>query len=146
MVVDYTGGYCQLHGYYWQGTLCPMCANAAAFIHITTSTSVAKPQERPAGSPAFHALLDELRDLHERKNRGYAGHSDDPFANFRQCETFGISATDGVITRMSDKYSRLQSLWADASNEQVGESVKDTLMDLAAYALILICLMREQNT
>lgn len=99
-----------------------------------------------AASAEFLNLLDELRELHIKKNAGYAGHSADPFANFRQCEAFGISATDGVITRMSDKWSRLQSLWADASNEQVGESIRDTLMDLSAYALILICLLEEKQT
>jgi hypothetical protein len=30
-------------------------------------------------------------------------------------------------------------------NEQVGENIKDTLMDLAAYALIAICLLEEQE-
>jgi hypothetical protein len=60
------------------------------------------------------------------------------------CEQFGITATDGVITRMSDKWSRLQALWHDRSNDQVGESITDTLMDLSAYSLILICLLNEQ--
>jgi hypothetical protein len=96
-----------------------------------------------AGSPRFYALLNELADLHDRKNAGYAGHSADPFSNFRQCEAFGIAATDGVITRMSDKWSRLQSLWQNADNDRVGESIKDTLMDLAAYSLILVCLLEE---
>ena len=30
-------------------------------------------------------------------------------------------------------------------NEMVGESLDDTLFDLAAYALIAICLRRENN-
>jgi hypothetical protein len=98
-----------------------------------------------AGSPEYLKLLDDMRDLHQRKNAGYAGHSNDPWINFRQCEAFGITAVDGVITRMSDKWSRLQSLWKDASNEQVGESIADTLMDLSAYALILICLLNENT-
>ncbi len=98
-----------------------------------------------AGSPEYLKLLDDMRDLHIRKNAGYAGHSTDPWCNFRQCEAFGISAVDGVITRMSDKWSRVQSLWKDKNNEQVGESVEDTLMDLAAYSLILVCLLRESD-
>jgi hypothetical protein len=70
-----------------------------------------------------------MRDLHISKNAGYAGAgASDPWSNFRQCEQFGIAAVDGVITRMSDKWSRIQSLWKDKSNEQVGESVEDTLL------------------
>ena len=30
-------------------------------------------------------------------------------------------------------------------NEQVGENIKDTLMDLASYSLIAICLLNEQE-
>lgn len=131
------------------GDYCPTCAFGMGHVNITTTT-ITKPasneeNEAPAGSPAFHALLDELRDLHERKNAGYAGHSTDPFVNFRQCEAFGIKATNGVITRLSDKWSRLQALWADAGNEQVGESIRDTLLDMSAYALILICLLEETD-
>ena len=98
-----------------------------------------------AGSPDYLRLLEYMGDLHVRKNAGYAGHSNDPWSNFRMCESFGIPAVDGVITRMSDKWSRIQSLWKDKSNDQVGESLEDTLMDLAAYSLILICLLREKS-
>lgn len=99
------------------------------------------------GSPEYLSLLDEMRDLHIRKNTGYAAASptNDPWYNFRQCGFFGIPVTDGVVTRMSDKWSRLQSLWRNPERELVGESVEDTLMDLAAYSLILICLLREQK-
>jgi hypothetical protein len=90
-------------------------------------------------------LTQLMADLHRRKNAGYAGHSDDPWINFRCCEAFGIDACNGVITRLSDKWSRLQSLWCDPNNEQVGEAVEDTLLDFAAYSLILICLLREAD-
>lgn len=89
--------------------------------------------------------LTEMADLHKRKSVGYVGDNVDNWANFRMCEAFGIKATDGVITRMSDKWSRIQSLWQKPENDQVGESIKDTLMDLAAYSLILICLLEEQS-
>lgn len=110
------------------------------------NTSRQMQYEQPeSGSPEYLNLLDEMRDLHIRKNTGYAAAGDgDPWYNFRQCEKFGISSADGVITRMSDKWSRLQSLWLDSNNDMVGEPIEDTLMDLAAYSLILICLRREK--
>ena len=97
-------------------------------------------------SPDYLKLLDDMRDLHNRKNSGYAGQSNDPWINFRECELFGITSADGVITRMGDKWSRLRSLWRNPANDQVNEPITDTLMDLAAYALILVCLLQEKDT
>jgi hypothetical protein len=98
------------------------------------------------GSPEYLELLEEMKDLHIRKNTGYAAAGNgDPWYNFRQCGFFGIPVTDGVVTRMSDKWSRLQSLWKNPDRNLVDEPIEDTLMDLAAYSLILICLLREQK-
>lgn len=96
-------------------------------------------------SPEYLALLDKMKDLHQRKNAGYSGDDPDPWLNFRQCEDFGISAEQGVITRMSDKWSRFRSLWRKPEHDQVGEAIEDTLMDLAAYSLVLICLLEERK-
>ena len=59
------------------------------------------------GDPRFYKLLEEIAELHSRKNHDYTP-SGDPLANFRMCEKFGIPAWKGVLTRMSDKWSRLQ--------------------------------------
>lgn len=91
-------------------------------------------------------LLEDMRTLHIKKNAGYAGQDNpDAWANFRMSEAIGVSALDGCLVRMSDKYIRVTNLRKDPTNEQVGESLDDTLMDLAAYALIAICLRREQK-
>lgn len=98
------------------------------------------------GSPEYLKLLADMRDLHIAKNAGYAGAgNEDPWANFRMSEAFGVEPFKGVLTRMSDKYIRITNLVKDPSNERVGESLDDTLMDLAAYALIAICLRRERE-
>lgn len=96
-------------------------------------------------SKRYMELLDQMKDLHVRKNAGYAGDSLDPWANFRMCETFGVSAFYGCLVRLSDKYIRVTNLVKNPINEQVGENIKDTLFDLAAYALIAICLLEEQK-
>lgn len=91
------------------------------------------------------SVIERAKDMHVRKNAGYAGATNpDPWANFRLSEAFGISPFDGVLVRMSDKYIRVTNLRSDASNEQVGESIWDTLFDLAAYALIADCLLEEE--
>jgi len=95
------------------------------------------------GDPHYIELLDRMKDLHQKKNAGYAGDSEDRWVNFRASEDFGISAFLGTLLRMSDKWVRITNLVKNPKNEMVGESIKDTLMDLAAYALIAICLMDE---
>lgn len=99
-----------------------------------------------AGSPRYLALLEEAKDLHIRKNAGYAGADNpDAFANFRMSEAFGVSALDGCLVRMSDKYIRITNLRKNPANDRVNESIRDTLLDLSAYALIAVCLLEEQE-
>ena len=89
-------------------------------------------------------VIDNAKALHIAKNAGYAGADNpDPWANFRMCEVFGITAYDGVLVRLSDKYIRTQNLRKDPTNERVGESLLDTLADLGAYCLIGICIAEE---
>lgn len=95
-------------------------------------------------SKAYLDLLHRMEDLHIRKNAGYAGaDNQDAWANFRMSQAFGVSPFLGCLVRMSDKYIRVTNLLKNPDNEQVGENLKDTLMDLAAYALIAICLLEE---
>lgn len=95
-------------------------------------------------SPDYIKLLEEMQDMHRRKNAGYAGADNpDTWANFRQCEAFGVPAHIGCAVRLSDKFIRLTNLIKDMNNDQLGESLEDTCLDLAAYALIEICLYRE---
>lgn len=97
-------------------------------------------------SQEFLDLLDSMRATHEAKNAGYSGVGNpDPWANFRMAETFGVSSFKGCLIRMSDKFIRLANVIRNPANEQVSESVEDTLIDLANYAIIAICLWREQN-
>lgn len=92
----------------------------------------------------FLELLDQIRDTHIRKSAGYAGaNNPDTWANFRLSEDFGVPAFIGCLVRLSDKFKRVANLVKDSNNDQVGESIKDTLIDLASYCLIAICLFEE---
>lgn len=93
----------------------------------------------------YQKLLDDIVDLHNRKNAGYSGDSGDPFFNFKQSLLLGITPFKGCLVRMTDKFSRIISLTSNPDNEKVGESIMDTLMDLAVYALIAICLYLEER-
>lgn len=49
------------------------------------------------------------------------------------------------MVRMSDKWIRITNLVKNPSFDKVGEAIEDTLMDLASYALIAICILKEKN-
>ncbi len=88
-----------------------------------------------------------MERIHNAKNAGYAGaDNEDALANFRMSERLGISAFMGCLVRITDKFIRITNLARKLSNEQVGESIKDTLIDLANYCLIAICLYEEEET
>lgn len=95
------------------------------------------------GSPEYLKLLGDMADLHKRKSAGYAGQGGDPWSNFREASSLGSDPFTGVLIRISDKWSRIKSLKQNPANDQVNESIRDTLLDLSAYALIAICLLDE---
>lgn len=101
---------------------------------------------RTTGRERFHQLTKAMDDLFDRKNAGYAGQENpDPWANFRHAERLGIPASTGVLVRISDKFSRLQSLTRDPGNDRVGETKIDTAFDQAVYSLIYICILEEEE-
>ena len=98
-----------------------------------------------AYSQEYIDLLERMKQLHKDKNAGYAGDSEDPWANFRECTKFGITVEQGIVTRILDKYMRFKSLWNNPDNDKVGESLDDTLLDLMSYIGILLTIRAEKK-
>ena len=94
-------------------------------------------------SQTFHDVLDEMSELHDRKQSDY-GRKDDPFANIRASEDFGIDGWVGAIIRANDKMRRLQK--AAGGSTLTNETVEDSLLNLAVYAAIGLVLYRETQT
>jgi hypothetical protein len=99
---------------------------------------------RHPGSKRFHALLQELADLHDMKQKDY-GTAADPFANVRAAEEFGLPAWMGAGIRINDKVQRLKSLQKNGSLVDTHDSIEDTFKDLAVYAIIGLCLYEEER-
>lgn len=97
---------------------------------------------RRAGDPRLHKLLDEIGDLHDRKQEDY-GTDSDPFANVRSSRDWGITPWVGALNRAGDKFKRLQK--AARGGSLSNEGVEDSMMDLAVYALIGLVLYREEQ-
>ena len=81
------------------------------------------------------AVTDVLRDTLIRKDRDYG----ESFA--RQFDKYGMLS--GII-RIEDKFRRLENLVGGAE-ANVDESVEDTLLDLAGYALLCVVELRKVN-
>ncbi|OAI41836.1 hypothetical protein AYO40_06985 [Planctomycetaceae bacterium SCGC AG-212-D15] len=90
--------------------------------------------------PGFLAILDEIRAMHVRKSADY-GNEEDVFANIRAAERFGVPGWLGAVLRGNDKMARIQSFAANGN--LANESLEDSLLDLANYAIIALAIMRE---
>lgn len=98
--------------------------------------------ERHPNSARFHELLKELADLHDRKQADY-GRGDDPFANVRASEEWGVTPWVGAMIRLNDKVRRLQSL---IQNGQLkNETADDSFRDIAVYAIIALVLFEQEG-
>ena len=96
-----------------------------------------------SGHPIFYELLEEMARIHSIKNQDYG--DGNPLGNFMESEGLGIPAFQGILVRMSDKWSRIKSL---VKKERMlgkvkDESIEDTLIDLANYAILAIVIRRE---
>ena len=84
----------------------------------------------------FKKLTAEMADLYEEKNRNYGNSFDKSLDE------------DGLLVskiRLGDKFNRFSSLLKQQSNGTSDESIKDTLIDLANYAIMSIIWMENQK-
>ena len=97
------------------------------------------------GHPRFYELLEEIAELHARKNSDYAT-NEEPLSNLKRCERIGIPAWKGIIVRLEDKWDRIEKLAVKGEPSVVEETIIDTLKDSAVYALLCIVLLEESKT
>lgn len=74
-------------------------------------------------------LTDEIIDIYKAKNKDYGDSFSDSF------EEFGITS---AVVRMNDKMNRIKSLAKSDDRQVKDESLRDTLVDLANYALMTV--------
>ena len=99
--------------------------------------------EKRYGHPDFYKLLETMAQVHSDKNHDYAGEGD-PLRNFKASERMGIEPWVGVAVRMCDKFTRFENFIKQRELHVKDETIDDTLIDLANYALICILLRRNK--
>lgn len=77
----------------------------------------------------FKQIAHNLALLYEKKNNAYGNSFGDTF------QRLGIIS---AVTRISDKYNRLCNLATHPDIDNLGESIEDTLMDLASYSIMTL--------
>jgi len=96
---------------------------------------------------AFHqACCDRMVAITKEKNADYTGGNNDPFANFRLTDHFGVASVEqGFFTRMTDKFSRIASFIKKGVLLVKDETVEDTLLDLANYCILFAGYLRSKR-
>lgn len=75
-------------------------------------------------------IIEEISKLHDKKNNDYGG------AYYEMLDECGTAAGSGIIY---NKSRRLANLIKDKTEQMVNdESIEDTLLDLASYAIMTL--------
>lgn len=82
----------------------------------------------------FNTILEEMADLYAKKNSDYGDSFGDNF------NKFGLIS---AVVRMSDKLNRIEN--AIHTDYQVDEKLRDTLIDLANYAIMTILELEKET-
>ena len=84
----------------------------------------------------FKEIADSLCRLYEMKNRCYNNSFGDTY------KKLGIIS---AVTRISDKYNRLCNLATHPDIDNLGESIEDTLKDMASYCIMTLIEMKNES-
>ena len=84
----------------------------------------------------FCAICDRMADLYEKKNKDYGG------AFSEEVEESGWGYATGLL---GNKVRRIKHLLLKNTRPEVDESIEDTLIDLANYAVMTLMEVRAKE-
>ncbi len=97
----------------------------------------------PFSTQEFAAITDQLKELHEKKNNDYSGA--EYLSNLLAAKRMGLEPWKGVLLRIQDKVSRLETFSLFGNFKVEDEKVEDTLLDLATYSILFLILYRNKK-
>src|SRR5690606_34392355 len=95
----------------------------------------------------FHEdFCKEMVETIKQKNNDYSSAMDNAFGNLSAVERLGIATTEkGILVRMTDKISRINTFIQGHRYQVKDESVMDTLKDLANYTILLAAVIKDKQ-
>lgn len=84
----------------------------------------------------FRNIAQELGDLYDKKNTAYGNSFSDTY------KKLGLIS---AVTRISDKFNRLCNLATNPDIDNLGESLEDTLRDMASYCIMTVMELENEN-
>jgi hypothetical protein len=90
----------------------------------------------------FHQrICEQALAISKNKNHDYSGKdaTENPFANLEIVEKMGIASTPvGILTRITDKISRINSFIQLGLFKVADEKIEDTVIDAINYLILLL--------
>lgn len=87
---------------------------------------------------ACRALMKKMEEILDAKGRDYSG-TQDAMSNFKD---FGWK---GILVRIGDKFHRVKNLSKQQTQAVLGESIEDTLLDMANYCILALVMKEEEE-
>ena len=112
-------------------------ATIEAWNDYCTLEQLKTPAER--SQDKISEVVERLREMLISKNQNYGNSAFTPPV---LCPKMG--PVQALLVRMSDKVARLAQL-TSGEKDRVGESIEDTLYDLAGYCILAIIAMKEDS-
>lgn len=81
-------------------------------------------------------VADAAREVMEQKNRDYSPGAD-RFVNFRGATVFGIHPVAGMLLRIQDKMSRINTFIATGTFAVADEPIQNCIVDLVNYSILI---------
>lgn len=124
-VVNMTDEMCEIRYSFW---CIPAVVDAEGLAKVAISSSAQKTANKKTDADRFKEITDKMFETFKAKNHDYGS----SFSNlFKEC---GMTYAYG---HMAEKLERVKSLMKDEAKVK-GEGTKDSLLDLANYAILTV--------
>jgi hypothetical protein len=85
----------------------------------------------------YYEIIEECKKIAEAKNKDYTGNKD-PLYNLKYIENFGIPSWAGILARITDKWTRFETLVKNNDVAIKDENIEDTIKDMINYLIFFL--------
>ena len=99
-------------------------------------------QKNQMNKISFYEVLNEIYELHSKKNSDYGNAYGNTIQEFAKVDESHKMANGYALGSIKNKVNRLTTLMS-GQKAQVEESIEDSLIDLASYAIMTLVELRN---